>query len=399
MLHIIIKDLKLFINDKKGLFMYFLLPIALITIFVLAYSNMGGNYDPIKLVIVDEDQSYEIKSLVLEIDSVSSLNIIKTSRDSAEQYVKSGKITAALFIYNNALDSILNNKTAFKLLYDKSYKFECEIIRQIIIPKISRFSAKCKIKKQLSDSFSPDKSTINEIIGKSVDNQAQSSQAELTNIITYQSISGSNMSEQIGLVQGIAGTAVLMLLFGVRSIGSQIIEEKEDNTFLRTMFSTISTDSYLVGKLISSLLVALAQLTIMFIFSAIVFNFNLFYNFPALLLITFFTALSCASFSILIGVVVTSRAQLQNISTIVILTMSAIGGSMVPLFIMPAIMKKIAVASINYWSIQGFYDIYLRDYNLLEIMPRIYAMASISIICLILSWFYFKKRYSKLLTH
>jgi len=398
MLHIIIKDLKLFINDKKGLFMYFLLPIALITIFVLAYSNMGGSYDPIKLVIVDEDQSYESTGLILEIDSVNSLDLIKTSGDSAEMFVRSGKISAALFINNNLLDSILNDKTAFKLLYDESNEFECGIIKQIITPKIHRFAAKCKIKKQLSDSFSPDKSTIHEMVGKSVENQVQSSQAGLTNLITYQSVSGNNMLGQIGLVQGIAGTAVLMLLFGVRSIGSQIIEEKEDNTFRRTMFSTLSPDIYLLGKLSSSLLVALAQLSVMFIFSAIVFNFDLFYNFPALILVTFFTAFSCASFSILIGVLVSSRNQLQSISTIVILTMSAIGGSMVPFFIMPAIMKKMAVASINYWSIQGYYDIYLRNYNLMEIMPRIYIMALISIMCLILSRVFFKRRYLKLLT-
>jgi len=190
-----------------------------------------------------------------------------------------------------------------------------------------------------------------------------------------------------------------MLLFGVRSIGSQIIEEKEDNTFRRTIFSTLSPDIYLLGKLSSSLLVALAQISVMFIFSAIVFNFDLFYNFPALILVTFFTAFSCASFSILIGVLVSSRNQLQSISTIVILTMSAIGGSMVPFFIMPAIMKKMAVASINYWSIQGYYDIYLRNYSVIEIMPRIYIMALISIMCLTLSWVFFKKRYLKLLTY
>ena len=399
MLYIIIKDLKLFINDKKGLLMYFLLPIALITIFVLAYSNMGDDFDPIKFIIVDEDQSSESKDLFLEIDSINSLDIIKTTRDSAEMLVRSGEIPAALYIYNNLLDSILNNKTAFKLLYDESNEFEYGIIKQIITPKIHRFAAKYKIKKLLSDSFFPDKSTINEAIGKGVDTQIQSSQSGLKTIILYQSISGDNMLGQIGLVQGIAGTVVLMLLFGVRSIGSQIIEEKEDNTFRRTMFSTLSPNIYLSAKLISSLLVALAQLSVMFMFSAIAFNFDLFYNFPALILVTFFTAFSCASFSILIGVLVSSRNQLQSISTIVILTMSAIGGSMVPFFIMPTLMKKIAVFSINYWSIQGYYDIYLRNYNLIEIIPRIYVMALISIICLILSWVFFKKRYQKLLTY
>jgi hypothetical protein len=54
----------------------------------------------------------------------------------------------------------------------------------------------------------------------------------------------------------------------------------------------------------------------------------------------------------------------QGYSTIVVLVMSAIGCSMIPIFIMPEIMQKIAVVSVNYWGIQGFYDIFL---NLLPI--------------------------------
>lgn len=44
--------------------------------------------------------------------------------------------------------------------------------------------------------------------------------------------------------------------------------------------------------------------------------------------------------------------QARGLSTLIILIMSAIGGSMIPLFLMPAIMKKIAVFSVNYWGIQ-----------------------------------------------
>ena len=40
--------------------------------------------------------------------------------------------------------------------------------------------------------------------------------------------------------------------------------------------------------------------------------------------------------------------------------MSCIGGSMIPTFIMPVFMQKISVFSVNYWGIQGFYDIFWR---------------------------------------
>jgi len=40
--------------------------------------------------------------------------------------------------------------------------------------------------------------------------------------------------------------------------------------------------------------------------------------------------------------------------------MSCIGGSMIPLFAMPLFMQKISVFSVNYWGVQGFYDIFWR---------------------------------------
>ena len=64
---------------------------------------------------------------------------------------------------------------------------------------------------------------------------------------------------------------------------------------------------------------------------------------------------------------------------------------MVPLFIMPAIMKKIAVVSVNYWGIQGFYDIFWRDLPLIDILPRILVLMAIGLVMTVISVRLFKK--------
>ena len=55
---------------------------------------------------------------------------------------------------------------------------------------------------------------------------------------------------------------------------------------------------------------------------------------------------------------VKTRQQVQGISSVIVLVMSGIGGSMIPVFAMPETMQKIAVVSVNYWGIQGIYDIF-----------------------------------------
>ena len=83
-------------------------------------------------------------------------------------------------------------------------------------------------------------------------------------------------------------------------------------------------------------------------------------NIPGLILMIIATSFAVSSLGIFLAAVAKTRQQAQNLSTIIILVMSAIGGSMIPLFIMPSILQKIALLSVNYWGIQGFYDLFWR---------------------------------------
>jgi ABC-type multidrug transport system permease subunit len=72
--------------------------------------------------------------------------------------------------------------------------------------------------------------------------------------------------------------------------------------------------------------------------------------------------------------------------------MSAVGGSMIPLFIMPPVLQKIALLSVNYWGIQGFYDLFWRSLPLEAILPRILVLMGIGFIMTLTSILLFRKR-------
>jgi len=69
---------------------------------------------------------------------------------------------------------------------------------------------------------------------------------------------------------------------------------------------------------------------------------------------------------------------------------------MIPLFAMPPIMQKIAVVSVNYWGIQGFYDIFARNLSLMELLPRITVLLGIGLVMSIISLRLFKNNLFKL---
>jgi hypothetical protein len=68
---------------------------------------------------------------------------------------------------------------------------------------------------------------------------------------------------------------------------------------------------------------------------------------------------------------------------------------MIPLFIMPPILQKMALLSVNYWGIQGFYDLFWRALPLEEILPKILVLICIGVLMTSASIQLFKKRIIK----
>jgi ABC-type Na+ efflux pump permease subunit len=187
-------------------------------------------------------------------------------------------------------------------------------------------------------------------------------------------------SRNLGLIQAVAGTAILMLLFSVAGIGTSILEEKENGTISRLLFSPVSLRTILFSKMLFALFIAVLQLSVMFLFSWIFLDLDISLNLEALLLMILSTSFAVSSLGIFLAAIAKSRQQALSLSTLIILVMSALGGSMIPLFIMPDIMSDIAVVSVNFWSIQGFYDIFWRQLPLSEILPRIFMLTGFGLV-------------------
>ncbi|MBN1953000.1 MAG: ABC transporter permease [Bacteroidales bacterium] len=162
------------------------------------------------------------------------------------------------------------------------------------------------------------------------------------------------------IVHVVAGTSVMMLLFSVAGIGGSLIDEKQDGMLKKLLCSPIHPNEILFGKIIFANIISLIQLIIMFIFAWLAFGLDILHHLAPLLLMILSTAWACSSFGIVLASFARTRQQVQGLSTIVVLVMSAIGGSMIPIFLMPKILQDVAVISVNYWGIQGFYDIFLR---------------------------------------
>lgn len=352
------KDLKLFFADKRGMLLTFAVPIALITLFAFAFGGVGQDDgpSPTKLVIVDLDKSQESRSLIAALDSLEEFRVATTTADSAEEMVMKGNRAAVLFITKGLEDSILRNgKPSFELKYDAGEGPQVAILGGALYGRLNEMLALRMAEEQkVLDQAPPDSATSAVLAMIAQQNSKNGIEIKETPLVREKENSA-------GLVHAVAGTAIMMLLFSVTTMGTAMLDEKQEGTLKKLLLSPITPSSILFGKMISVNVISMMQLGVMFVYGWLCFGLDITHHLPSLIIMIVSTAFACSAFGIVLVSFAKSKAQVSGMSTLIILTMSAIGGSMIPSFIMPAFMQKLSVFSVNYWGIQGFYDIFWRD--------------------------------------
>jgi ABC-2 type transport system permease protein len=180
-----------------------------------------------------------------------------------------------------------------------------------------------------------------------------------------------------------AGIGVMFLLFSaVGGAGGALLEEVESGTLERLLSTKIGMSGLLVGKWLLLGIVGFAQLSVMFLWARLAFQLPLFSHLPGFLVMTTFTAASAAALGLVLATLARTRAQLHGFSTILILTMSAIGGSMFPRFLMSETMQKFGLITFNAWALDGYLKVFWRGAPIWQLWPQVTVLVALTLVFL-----------------
>ena len=172
-----------------------------------------------------------------------------------------------------------------------------------------------------------------------------------------------------------AGIGVMFLLFSaVGGAGAALLEEIEAGTFERVLSTRIGMTGLLLGKWLFLALIGAAQLVVMFLWGALMFKLPLFSHLGGFAVMTAVTAAAAAALGLVLATLAKSRGQLQGFSTILILTMSALGGSMFPRFLMTETMQKFGLLTFNGWALDGYLKVFWRELPILQLWPQVLVL-------------------------
>ena len=174
-----------------------------------------------------------------------------------------------------------------------------------------------------------------------------------------------------------AGIAVMFLLFNATSGSGVLIDERANQTLDRLLSSQLTMDELLLGKWFFMTALGAFQVAVMFLWASVAFSVNLSEHVDGFLMMTIATSIAASGFGLFMATLCKTRAQLNGFSTVVVLTMSALGGSMVPRYLMSDSLQKLGLLTFNAWAIDGYDKVFWRELPVAALAPQL-AVLSLS---------------------
>jgi ABC-2 type transport system permease protein len=397
-------------RDRGAFALSFVLPIAFFSIFAVIFGGHRDSTPKVKVIVVDEDHSTASERLIRGLEREGSL-AVKTkpaAKDGVEQAdytattaeaaVKDDTAPVALIIPHGfgenpiAFGASGENRPTIQLLKDSSNLIAAQVVTGLL-QKVAMTAMPDLMAEQGSKYLGRFAGGLTPEQRKRID-EGLDELRRLENADDQSSASGdSNRGMPVAVatrdVVGqnrdmvsfyAAAIGVMFLLFTASGASGSLLDEAESGTLDRVLSSRVTMGNLLAGKLVYSMLLAFSQLVVMFVWAWLVFKVDFIPHIPGFVVMGLSTAFAVGAFGMLLASICRTRAQLGPLSTLVILLMSSVGGSMFPRYFMSESMQKAGLLTINAWAIDGFTKVFWRDEPISHLWPQVMVLLSIGVV-------------------
>ena len=417
LLYSIYKEYKVLTRDRAGFAITFIMPTILILIITLIQDTTfrSVNEASVPLLIVDRD--HDTLSNSLEKSLINSKFFVITKKQLSDEATKkeiaAGKFFIGIIIPKNTSEKLREKSSAKieKLL--GGFSGDSTIVKetldttkikvQLYFDPITKNSFKTTISNSIERIISQIElqsmvSSLNEKM-KEIFPLVTPAKLEITPIVclTEEYASYNNSSIIPNSVQhNVPAWTLFAMFFICIPLAGNIIRERDDGSAFRLLTMPGSYMIVILGKMLTYVVVNLIQFALMLCVGVFILplfglpQLNIGNNLPALFLVAFSSGLAATGFGLLIGTIATSHDQASLFGSVFVIILAAIGGIWVPTFVMPDVMKKIALTSPLNWGLEAFYGIFIRNFGIREIFPEVAKLLAFFTATISVSYLYQK---------
>jgi ABC-2 type transport system permease protein len=389
-------------RDRVVQALTFLLPILFFSIFASVFGGRGGDSTPrVSVALADEDRSEFSERVIAALQKEKALRVrvdgdngSALDRAAAERLVRNGDVPVAIVIPKGMGESFgqlgfSSSGPTIQMLADPSDPIAPQMV-QGLLQKVAMTAAPDLVMQGGMKQFEKHAGALTPEQRKAVDEWIPTLKADAGDTTGGGAGGSGGMGIAVTVLDVMrnddrkgslisfyaAGIGVMFLLFSsVGGAGGALLEEAESGTLERLLSTNIGMTGVLIGKWLFLSLIGFAQLTVMFLWGRVAFGLPLFSHIPGFVVMTVVTAAAAAALGLVLASLARTRAQLSGFSTILILTMSALGGSMFPRFLMSETMQKMGLLTFNGWALDGYLKVFWRNAAVWELWPQVLVLS------------------------
>lgn len=410
------KDLKILIKDFGGLATLFLMPTMFIFVMTLALGGLfsSGGDNPIEILVVNDDTG-TIGAQIVEGLQASEGFAVETEWDGAaltraraEALIADQERSIAVIIPADFSDTI--QRSVFDTPTDETpQKAQIDLVvdpalsSQVVGPvkgTLAGLSQQAMMESVAPRGIDLFLDQINQSAGASLPTETRESLREQA----LRSTAGGGISGSVvevvqmqpagmeieqfpnSVQQNVPGWTLFGVFFISQTLATSLLEEKKVGTFRRLLVAPMPRAALLLGKLTPFLIVNLVQIVLMFAVGVFIMplvgapKLELGAHPEALILISSATALAATGLGLLIAALAKTAEQIGGIGSLLVVTMAALGGVMVPRYIMPDFMQTAGLITPHAWALTAYQDVLVRGFNVARILPEVAALMGFAVV-------------------
>lgn len=389
------KELLLLSRDIGGLAILFVMPLVLVvTITLIQDSTFRSiNDNKIPILWVDYDRGEVSKNIYDGLSESQSFNIIGKESDSeAKELVFKGEYQLAIVIPAN-LSSELEKKvnlnvegllSKFGLEEETPQSEKADLEKKEVIlyfDPATQMAFKNSIKNGIDKMiFKIETQTIYKAFQSQITDDETEAIFDTESFITFKEITPSIGEDEIipnSVQHNVPAWTLFAIFFIIVPLSINMVKEKSQGTFVRLRTNPVSYLTVLGGKTVIYLAVCLIQFGLMLGIGVYLFpilglpSLAVTGKIPLLFLVALFAGLAAIGLGLLLGTVARTQEQSAPFGATFVVILAALGGVWVPVFIMPKFMQTLSNLSPMNWGLNAFYDVFLRDAGILDLIPEL----------------------------
>ncbi|MET0029456.1 MAG: ABC transporter permease [Candidatus Thiodiazotropha sp.] len=390
LLSVIQKEIRLVLKDPHALLVLFLLPVVFILIMSLALQDrMGGDSQAHpKVGLWIEDPASMPADLRTTFETLDGLNVIGVAeRETAGQQLSAGDYLAVILLPKGFPGTLSSPQSPdgdkLQIIYSPSLPAS---LRRSILGSVREALGAAQVRRLFTyDDISEAErqSRIDHLLGRT--------------LVVSQSLDGTDSAAPNSVQQSVPAWLIFSMYFVVLPIATTLLTERQQGTLQRLRTLPVSGTVLLLGKLIPYLIINLIQAALMLLVGihlvplltgeGLQLGANAWWLLPLILAVS----LSAISFALLIATRARTSEQATTLGGISNLILAAIGGIMVPTFVMPELMQHIAALSPMNWALEGFFAVLLRQGDGSQVGPEILKLLALSGILFLLALYSYRE--------